>query len=212
MNSKLLPCLLQVRSLHFSYPHRHVFAGWSGEFKAGLTWLQGPNGCGKSTLLKLLAGALVPRHGQLSAAGVDQHSAPLDYRRQVFWCGPDAIAFDHLSPVEYWSFMRGLYPRLDQAALRQHALALGLAPHLAAPLRTLSSGTQRKVWISATLAAGTPVRLLDEPFNALDAASLQYLRQVLAEQARAAEVCWVLSSHEDLGEASPWAVCLDLSA
>jgi len=212
MSSQVKPSMLQVQSLHFSYPTQPVFNGWSGEFSAGLTWVQGRNGSGKSTLLKLLAGALPPRHGSLRAAGFDQHSAPLDYRRQVFWCGPDAMAFEHLSAPEYWGFMRGLYPRLDDAALRQHVQAFGLEPHLASPLRALSSGTQRKVWISAALAAGTPVRLLDEPFNALDAASLDYLRRVLAEQAQAFDVCWVLISHEDLGEATRWARCLDLSA
>jgi ABC-type multidrug transport system ATPase subunit len=211
MKSQEHPRMLHVQSLHFSYPHRHVFAGWSGEFKAGFTWLKGCNGSGKSTLLKLLAGALPPRHGSIQAAGIDLHQAPIDYRRQVFWCGPDSIAFDHLTPLEYWGFLRGLYPRLDEAAVQQHADAFGLLPHLASPLRTLSSGTQRKVWITAALAVGTPVRLLDEPFNALDAASLTYLRQVLWDCAQTAEVCWVLSSHEDLGEVAQRATLLDLS-
>jgi ABC-type multidrug transport system ATPase subunit len=204
--------MLQVQSLHFSYPTQDVFTGWTCEFTAGLTWIQGRNGSGKSTLLKLLAGALPPRHGKLCAAGVDLQNHPLDYRRQVFWCGPDAIAFDHLTASEYWGFMRALYSRLDEVALRQHAQAFALEAHLASPLRALSSGTQRKVWLCAALAAGTPVRLMDEPFNALDAASLDYLRRVLAEQAKVADVCWVLSSHEDLGEATQWARCVDLSA
>lgn len=210
--SKTPTNMLQVQSLHFSYPTQPVFSAWSGSFSAGLTWVQGRNGSGKSTLLKLLAGALPVRHGSLKAAGFDLHSDPLDYRRQVFWCGPDAMAFEHLSAPEYWGFMHGLYPQLDETALRQHVQAFGLEPHLATPLSALSSGTQRKVWISAALAAGTPVRLLDEPFNALDAASLAYLRGVLAAQAQAAEVCWVLISHEDLGQATQWARCLDLSA
>lgn len=210
-SSSLLPAL-RVDALHFSYPTRHVFAGWSGTFKPGLTWLKGGNGSGKSTLLKLLAGALQPGLGHIVAAGVDQHSAPLDYRRQVFWCGPGPVSFDHLTPLEYWGFMLGLYPQLDRSALRQHAEAFGLAPHLASPMKALSSGTQRKVWIAAALAAGTPVRLVDEPFNALDAASLAYLRRVLSEHAQRADVCWVVTSHEDLGEAAQWAACVDLSA
>lgn len=201
---------LQVNALHFSYPARPVFAGWSGTFKPGLTWLKGGNGSGKSTLLKLLAGALPPSRGQVDAAGVSLQSDPLDYRRQVFWCGPGPVAFDHLTPLEYWGFMLGLYPQLDQTALHQHAAAFGLTPHRASPMKALSSGTQRKVWIAVALAAGTPVRLIDEPFNALDAASLAYLRSVLSEQAQRADVCWVVTSHEDLGEAAQWAACVEL--
>lgn len=108
--SKAPTNMLQVQSLHFSYPTQPVFSGWSGSFSAGLTWVQGRNGSGKSTLLKLLAGALPVRHGSLKAAGFDLHSAPLDYRRQVFWCGPDAMAFEHLSAPSIGASCMGSTP------------------------------------------------------------------------------------------------------
>ncbi len=193
--------LLVVRNLSFSYPRRHLFNGWSAEFHAGITWLAGPNGCGKSTLLMLLAGALPPLLGTRIAAGFDADQQPIDYRREVFWCGRGGVPFDHLDIVEYIGFMRSLYPRFDAAIANQHLQGFGLVPHLGKRLATLSTGTQRKVWLSAAFAAQTPVVLVDEPLNALDAASLTWLRSALDGCATRSDQAWLIASHERVGSA-----------
>lgn len=193
--------VLVVKDLSFSYPGRHVFAGWGHDFRAGLTWVRGSNGCGKSTLLKLIAGALKPILGDLEVAGVNATTQPLAYRQQVFYCGSGPVVFDHLSPLEYFGFMRSLYPRLDDASLAQHVEGFGLRVFLNAPLATLSTGTQRKVWLAIALAAATTVTLLDEPLNALDAQSLDYLRSVMAQCAQDTSRVWIVVSHEDVGSA-----------
>ena len=112
--------VLQVEGLSFSYPGRHIFTSWSHGFATGVSWVRGSNGCGKSTLLKLLAGALTPLDGRLTVRGIDQAAAPLDYRREVFWCGPGAFAFDHLQPLEVFALLRSLYPGFDAAAPRRY--------------------------------------------------------------------------------------------
>ena len=188
--------LLRVQALSFSYPRRHVFTHWSADFAAGITWLRGANGSGKSTLLKLLAGALPMLTGEISVAGIDALAQPIPYRREVFWCGPGHIAFDHLRAPEYFGILRSLYPRLDTAALDAHIAGFGLAPFLATRLAALSTGTQRKVWLSAALSIGASVVLMDEPFNALDAASLAHLQRSLAAHAGDSGRAWIVASHE----------------
>jgi ABC-type multidrug transport system ATPase subunit len=202
MNSTpLMRPLLQVSELSFSWPRRHVFTAWSAQAPAGLTWLRGANGSGKSTLLKVLGGALPALAGQVrlnTADGcvLEPSIDALAYKREVFWCGPGAIAFDHLKPTEYFGFLQGLYPRFDARAVAGHAEALGLAPHRHSPLAALSTGTQRKVWLAAALSAGTRLRLLDEPLNALDATSLAYLHGVLEAATRDTHAAWLVASHE----------------
>lgn len=187
--------LLRASGLVFGWPGRPVFTGESFEFGAGITWLQGANGSGKSTLLKLLAGALVPRLGQCQVAGVSAQLQPLAYRRQVFWCGPGALPFGHLTPPQYFGFLAGLYPRFDSTGLAAHVAGFGLAPLWGQPLAALSTGSQRKVWLAAALCAGTAAVLVDEPLNALDAASLAHARQALAQHAHGPQA-WVVASHE----------------
>jgi ABC-type multidrug transport system ATPase subunit len=122
--------------------------------------------------------------------------AGVQYRQQVFYCGPAPIAFDHLSPIEFFGFMRTLYPSLDEEGLAKHIEGFGLHSFLEFPLASLSTGTQRKVWLSFALAAGTKVTLLDEPFNALDA---KYLRSAFGHCAQDTSRAWIVASHEDLG-------------
>jgi ABC-type sulfate/molybdate transport systems ATPase subunit len=66
----------------------------------------------------------------------------------------------------------------------------------------LSTGTQRKMGLAVALAAGTPLVLLDEPFNALDSASHSYLDAVLNAACKDIEAhngrCWLIASHEPL--------------
>ncbi len=186
---------LRVSHLQYAYPEREVFLGWSHAFEAGLHWVTGDNGSGKSTLLKLLGAALPVGQGDLVAAGVNLRSAPLAYRQQVFWCGPGAMAFDHLSPLEYAGFMRVLYSGFDLAAWQRHVDGFGLAPFLRQRLRELSTGTQRKAWLACGLSAGTAVLLLDEPGNALDENSLAHLRAAL----QAVPGCCIVASHGDWG-------------
>ena len=202
---------LRVEQLSFSYPSRHVLTHWSAQLQPGLTWLRGGNGSGKSTLLKLLAGALPPLTGRLQIGDIDAALDPIGYRREVFWCGPGAIAFDHLRPDEFFAFMRSLYPRWDDTALAAQVQGFGLAPHRGQRLAALSTGTQRKVWIAAALAAGTHAVLLDEPLNALDAASLAHLQAALAVRAGGRRQVLVVASHEHPGAAADGAARLDLS-
>jgi ABC-type multidrug transport system ATPase subunit len=191
---------MQVRDLTFSWPGRHVFTAWSADFAPGLTWLQGANGTGKSTLLRLLVGSLPALTGsvRLHAPGappLDAAANPLAWKREVFWCGPGGIAFDHLTPPEYFGFLLGLYPRFDAEALERHIAGFALAPHLRTRIAALSTGTQRKVWLAAALAVGTRVRLLDEPLNALDVASLDHLQEALGQAATQSTTIWIVASH-----------------
>ena len=202
---------LVVQDLSFAYPGRPVFDGWSARFEPGLSWLRGRNGSGKSTLLKLLAGALPPLLGTLSVNGIDALAHPLAYRREVYWCGPGAIAFDHLRAPEYFAFLGGLYPRFDATRLQQQLDGFGLQPFLGARLSELSTGTQRKVWLAAALSAGTAVVLLDEPLNALDAASLRHLRTQLARCAADGEHAWLVASHEPVAGPDDRVTVLDLA-
>ena len=204
--------VLQARALSFSYPERHVFTNWSAEFAPGLTWIRGSNGSGKSTLLKLFAGALTPLAGGLQVLGIDARARPLDYRREVFWCGPSAIPFDHLRPPEYFGFLRSLYPRFDAEALPAHVAGFGLTGFMSARLSELSTGTQRKVWLSAALVAGTAAVLMDEPLNALDSKSLRYALDRLALCAADPARAWIVASHESLEVAGEHAMLLNLDA
>ncbi|WP_310387190.1 ATP-binding cassette domain-containing protein [Roseateles sp.] len=195
------PSFLCIEALSYAYgtSSRRVVDLWSQNLAPGLVWLRGPNGSGKSTRLKLLAGMLQPQYGSARMAGLDLLSQPLDYRRNVSFVGAEPPPFEHLSPAERFGFLSGLYPGADAASWQAHVQGFCLQPFLNQPLRTLSTGTQHKAALAAALALHTPLLLLDEPLNALDAVSLAYLRGLLGEAAQRRDRLTLVVSHEELG-------------
>lgn len=195
--------ILKVDALTFSYPGRPLFDSWSNSFSAGLTWVRGGNGSGKSTLLKIFAGVLPPAHGTCAIDGVSARRSPLAYRRNIFWCGPGSIPFDHLRAHEYFGFMRTLYPTYDASDWPAHLEGMNLAQHLPLSLGQMSTGTQRKIWMAAAFMVGTRVVLLDEPMNALDDGSLSYVQSLLRKAARQDSRAWIVASHTPWDEERP---------
>lgn len=203
---------LTVSDLTFGYPGLPLFDGWSHAFAPGLTWVRGENGCGKSTLLRILGGALDARGGVIRCGAVDARERPLDYRREVCWCGPDTIAFDHLKPNEYFGFMAGLYPRFAADAAEHGVRTLALEPFLERRISALSTGTRRKVAVIAAIATNTSVVILDEPLAGLDQASLTVMRNAFATAAERRDRIWIVASHEPIGDAAQTGSTIDLPA
>ena len=190
---------LDIDQLVFAYGQRWLFEGWSARAGAGVTWVQGANGSGKSTLLRLLAGALPLRHGSFELAGrryaAGDRQAPLAWRQQTFWCLSDPPPTPWLTIAECLGFVSGTYPGADAERVREQVEALGLAKALATPLRDASLGQQRKTLLALALALPVKLLLLDEPFNALDAASSRHLADTLTARAGRAEQVILLTSH-----------------
>ena len=187
--------ILQADGLCFSYPQHPLFTNWPARITPGLTLLRGDDGSGKTTLLRLLAGELPADAGSLAIHGIALSAQPDEYRRQVFWLDPRTTQFDQISALEYFASLHGQYPALDTALLAELADGLALAPHLAKPLYMLSTGSKRKVWLSAAFASGAAVTLLDEPFAALDKGSINFVLELLADAAQSGRA-WVMAHYE----------------
>jgi len=143
--------------------------------------LLGPNGSGKTTTLLCLAGLLRPDAGTISydgaVLGADRAGtvALIPETPEVY---PMLTAWEHLIFVakscrldQGWSARaKELMERFD---LGDHADTLGAA---------MSKGMRQKTLIAATVLAGSPVLLLDEPLIGLDPKGQRELRNILAEQ------------------------------
>jgi ABC-type multidrug transport system ATPase subunit len=196
---------LHLRDLSFAYGARRLFDGYTAEAGPGITWIQGANGSGKSTLLRLLAGALAPQEGviELGAARIDAvrgarahvAEASLAWRRQTFWCPSEPPPTPWLTIREALGFVAGLYPGADDAALAAEVAAFGLSDALETPLRDASLGQQRKTLLVLAMALPVTLLLLDEPINALDAASARHLVEALARRAAEERQVILLTSH-----------------
>ena len=156
--------------------------------------LIGPNGAGKSTAFGILSGLLRPDAGRLRfrgselGAGRGRFVALIPETPDVY---PLLTVWEHLVfvarlcrlPDGWQARAQGLLGRFELLALRD---SLG---------SELSKGMRQKTLVAATILAGTPLLLLDEPMIGLDPLGQRELREILRDL-RAAGTAIMLSTHQ----------------
>ncbi|ATQ73181.1 ABC transporter ATP-binding protein [Massilia violaceinigra] len=187
--------VLRIEGVHFHFDTRPVFSDFSAAIEPGITWLRGANGMGKTTLLKLVAGTLTPNRGTIALGGVDCAAQPLAYRLATFYCGGDLPDLPWLTVQEFLDLHLALYPDTEARLVERQLEAFGVTGTLEQALSTLSLGQHKKVQLSLALALPVRLLLLDEPFNGLDAAAVEYLRGQLGERGARQDMCVLLTSH-----------------
>jgi len=199
--------LVQADQLGFGYgTGAPLLVGLSFDIPAsGLTLVQGGERRGKTTLLRLLAGQLQPSEGSLRMHGQDLHESALKSRiyAHIFARSdahaPRAPQGQALTPRQYLAQMAQQYPRWDDARAAAMLAHLQLAEHADKAMYMLSSGSQRKVGWVAALACGADLLLMDEPFAALDLASIGKLHQLLDDWPLTQRSAWVLADYQAPG-------------
>ncbi len=183
--------VLTVQGLHFSWPDIPLFNDLNLMLPAGLSVVSGEESCGKTTLLRLLSGDLPADSGSIVLRGFATQSLSA----HVFRTEPRSDALDATSAKSWWASLPARYPHFNVRLANGLAHGFALEPHIEKPMYMLSAGSKRKVWLCAAFAAGTPLTLIDEPFAALDTASIRFLRGLLEEASSHHDRAWVLADH-----------------
>lgn len=139
--------------------------------------LIGASGAGKSTLLATIAGEITPQSGSTSA----QSACLLTQRTELF---QDSLR-DNLRLAALDATDDQLHAALHAAGLESdvRALAAGLDTQLGEGGLGLSGGQSRRLALARLLLRPVPLWLLDEPTEALDAATAHDVLQRLAQYA-----------------------------
>ncbi|MFP8777883.1 ATP-binding cassette domain-containing protein [Hydrogenophaga sp. RWCD_12] len=192
-----MSALLEVRDLGFAWPGQTpLFQDLNLSVGPGVSLVTGDEQCGKTTLLRLLAGEMVPKTGHLAFSGQTIDSACEAWHRQVFWIHPQTEVHDQICASDWFASLPARYPRFSRQALADLIEGFGLEPHLAKPMYMLSTGSKRKVWLSAAFAANAPLTLIDQPFAALDGPAIRFLRELLQDAADVPDRVWVIADFE----------------
>ncbi len=141
--------------------------------------LLGPNGAGKTTLLRLLLGYLRPSSGKARILGYDCTLQSLEVRRRVAYLPGETRLPRRMSGHELLRFFVEVRAggHLDAAVRIAQRLDLDLRRRVA----NMSTGMRQKLALAATLAAQTPLLILDEPTANLDPTIRGTVEQLVLE-------------------------------
>lgn len=186
------PPAITVRDLRVRYNGAAAPAldGVGFEVRAGArVALVGPNGAGKSTLLKAILGLVPKRSGEVRIHG----GSFAERRRRVAYL-PQIGELDWRFPISVRRLVTtGRYVHLgwlrwprraDNEQVERAIERMGLTSVAKRQIGELSGGQRQRALLARALVQGADILLLDEPFNAVDAASRSILVEVLDELRR----------------------------
>lgn len=190
---------LRIAGVHKAFGRVHALSGVELSVRSGaLVAVLGPSGSGKTTLLRCIAGFEALDAGEIRIDGhrvaTADASVPPE-RRRIAVVPQEGALFPHLSVLGNVAYGLG---RAARRAGRAAAVLdlVGLAGFQDRMPHHLSGGQQQRVAVARALAPRPPVVLLDEPFNALDAALRAELRRDVWQALRADGATAVLVTHD----------------
>jgi ABC-2 type transport system ATP-binding protein len=128
--------------------------------------LLGPNGAGKTTLIRTLLGYLKPTSGRGEIGGYDCERDSVNVRRITAYLPGDAHLFPNMRGREVLQFFADVRSQGDVRP--SHLIAERLELDISRRVGYMSTGMRQKLALAATLAAPTPLLILDEPTANLD--------------------------------------------
>lgn len=156
--------------------------------------LLGPNGAGKTTLIRLILGFLRPTAGRAVVDGLDCVARSLDVRRRIAYLPGEARLFRVMRGRDVLRLLAGLRPGSEAQFARAVAIAERLELDTSRRVGMMSTGMRQKLALAATMAADTPIVILDEPTANLDP-TVRHTVLSMVREAKAAGRTVVFSSH-----------------
>jgi len=204
--------MLQAREIECVRGNRRLFCNLSFRLEANQALrVGGENGSGKTSLLRMVAGLspvdsgkILWKEGPIAASG--EH-----FRRDLLFLGHANGLKDDLTPVENLKHALALAGMsVGDAALRNVLAEQGLAGVAHLPVKLLSQGQKRRVALARLwFSTDKPLWVLDEPFAALDTASVgRTVAIVLAHLRSGGLVLYTTHQEVDLQDAR--VQCLEL--
>lgn len=207
---------IKAQALELERGERLLFTGLSFEVPAGtLVRLAGANGTGKTSLLRLLTGLMQPDAGEILYKGEPIGKLKEDYYKDLVYIGHMNGVKDDLSAIENVRIAARMGNIVAAREALEEALEkVGLADFIDHTTGELSQGQRRRVALARLFVSREkPVWVLDEPFTALDAASVANLAATVADHVRAGGVV-IYTTHQEVPVDLPADACLtvDVSA
>lgn len=159
--------------------------------------LMGKTGCGKTTLLETICGLRAVNRGSISLHGRDVTELRPG-QRGIGYVPQDGALFPNMTVSEHLGFslrLRRVSRALTETRVTELARLLRIEHLLNRKPTGLSGGEAQRVALGRALGAKPSVMFLDEPLNALDAATHDQMCDLLRKVCREANITTIHVTH-----------------
>ena len=175
--------IVGFENLTLGYDRHPAVHHLKGEIaKGSLLAVVGPNGAGKSTLLKGIVGELRPMQGQVRLNGIKRESIAYLTQQSTVDSSFPIVIHDFVA-MGLWAkfgafrgFNHRARHRVDEAIA-----AVGLSGLEDRPIGQLSGGQLQRARFARVILQDSPLVLLDEPYGAIDANTVQDLAALVRQ-------------------------------
>jgi len=190
--------LLAITDLGCDRGDKPLFSGLSFDLDAGqLLHVTGANGSGKTTLLRTLCGLSQPANGSITWRGIPISRQGDDYFAALHFVGHKNGIQGDLSAIEQLHFDAALSGSDSGKTAEEALYFMGLSPRSHLPTKVFSQGQQRRLALARLLITKKALWILDEPFTALDHATVKQLEQILINHTKDGGLV-ILTSHQPI--------------
>ena len=173
MSSRLGKKIIEISDISKRYGDRQLIRGFSYFLlRRDRVGIVGPNGCGKSTLLKMIVGAVPPDSGKIEIG----ETVRIGYfSQECEEMDPNLRAMDYIREIA--SEVETPEGTLTASQMLEKFLFSSDLQY--SPIKKLSGGERRRLYLLGILMQAPNVLLFDEPTNDLDIQTLTILEDYL---------------------------------
>ncbi|MEM7587293.1 MAG: ABC transporter ATP-binding protein [Acidobacteriota bacterium] len=184
--------VLELRGLVKRYGSVEALSGLDLTVRRGEVYgFLGRNGAGKSTTIRSIMGITKPTAGTIELFG-QTASGPAP-RQRIGYVAQEQNFYGWMTPTSIGRFVRGFYPRWDDATYRELIHDLDLPTNR--KVRTFSGGMKVKLALALALAHHPELLVLDEPTAGLDPVARHEFLEMVREQAEGSGRTTFFSTH-----------------
>lgn len=166
------------------------------EFCSGNIYgLVGQNGSGKTMLMRAISGLIHPSEGTITYDEKVLHQ-DFDFPPKIGVLIERPEFLNTLSGFENLKLLAEINHAIKDEQIKEFLKAFALDPNSKLAVKKYSLGMKQKIGIIQAIMENPDVLILDEPFNALDAKSVESLRKLLLQYKDEGKLIIISSHHK----------------
>ena len=186
--------MIEIQNVTKVYGKQTVLSCVSATLEAGKIYgLVGINGSGKTTLMRCICGFTHPTSGKIIVNG-DEIGKKVDFPKRTGIIIETPGFLPHYSGLRNLLLLAGVSHGATKERAAQVMRQVKLDPDEKKPVAQYSLGMRQRLGIAQAIMEDPEILILDEPFNAMDKASMEEVHDLLQQFKRDGKTI-ILASH-----------------